>query len=96
LLFEELQRQVVMDDLVIIITADHGENMGQLGIYGEHGTADQGTCHIPMIVRWPGVTRPHVDKGLHYHLDLAPTLADILNKPACASWDGQSYAPALT
>jgi choline-sulfatase len=95
-LFEELQRQGVMDDLVIIITADHGENMGQLGIYGEHGTADQGTCHIPMIVRWPGVTRPHVDNGLHYHLDLAPTLAEILKKPACASWDGQSYAPALT
>jgi choline-sulfatase len=95
-LFKELERQGVMDEVVIMITADHGENMGQLGIYGEHGTADQGTCHIPMIVRWPGITRPHVDKGLHYHLDLAPTLAELLNKPAGASWDGQSYAPALT
>jgi arylsulfatase A-like enzyme len=94
--FKALESKGVMDDLVIIITADHGENMGQLGIYGEHGTADQGTCHIPMIMRWPGVTTPHVDSGLHYHLDLLPTLADLLNKKPSQSWDGQSYAPVLT
>ncbi|WP_417897797.1 sulfatase [Bacillus haimaensis] len=94
--FKALESKGVMDDLVIIITADHGENMGQLGIYGEHGTADQGTCHIPMIMRWPGVTTPHVDTGLHYHLDLLPTLADLLNKKPSQSWDGQSYAPVLT
>ncbi|GAA3401250.1 sulfatase [Paenibacillus hodogayensis] len=95
-LFASLEQAGFMDDLVIIITADHGENMGQLGIYGEHGTADQGTCHIPMIVRWPGMTKPgHVDTGLHYHLDLGPTLAELLGKPPAASWDGQSYAAAL-
>ncbi|MEF3308097.1 sulfatase [Paenibacillus sp. GYB004] len=96
MLFEALRRADVMDDLVIFISADHGENQGQLGIYGEHGTADHGTCRIPMIVRWPGVTQAHVDEGLHYHLDLLPTLADMLGKKPCQSWDGQSYAPALT
>jgi arylsulfatase A-like enzyme len=95
-LFEALERQGVMDDLVIIITADHGENQGQLGIYGEHATADQGTCRIPMIIRWPGVTVPHVDTGLHYHLDLLPTLAELLGREPAASWDGRSYAPVLT
>jgi arylsulfatase A-like enzyme len=95
-LFEALERQGVMDDLVVIITADHGENQGQLGIYGEHATADQGTCRIPMIVRWPGVTASRVDGGLHYHLDLLPTLAELLGREPCASWDGRSYAPALT
>lgn len=95
-LFKALEDKGVMDELVVIITADHGENMGQLGIYGEHGTADQGTCHIPMIVRWPGVTKPGVDQGLHYHLDLAPTLAELLGKKASPRWDGQSYAAALT
>lgn len=95
-LFQALEAQGVMDDLVIIITADHGENQGQLGIYGEHGTADQGTCHIPMIIRWPGVTKPHVDTALHYHLDLMPTLAEMLKLPASDMWDGRSYASTLT
>lgn len=95
LLFQELSAQGVMDDLIVIITADHGENMGELGIYGEHGTADQGTCRIPMIIRWPGLQSDHVDDGLHYHLDLVPTLAELLGAPSSSSWDGQSYAAAL-
>ncbi|WP_141336295.1 sulfatase [Paenibacillus sp. tmac-D7] len=94
-LFAALEEQGVMDDLVIIITADHGENMGQLGIYGEHATADQGTCRIPMIIRWPGVKQGIVDDGLHYHLDLLPTLADMLDSPAVHDWNGVSYAPVL-
>ena len=90
-----LRQQGIMDEVVIIITADHGENMGELGIYGEHATADHGTCRIPMIIRYPGLKRGHVDEGLHYHLDLGPTLAELLGRKPMPSWDGQSYAPAL-
>ena len=28
--------------------------MGELGIYSEHGTADEATCRIPLIIKWPG------------------------------------------
>ncbi|MEK3910280.1 sulfatase [Paenibacillus sp. FSL H7-0331] len=94
-LFAALEEQGVMDELIIIISADHGENMGQLGIYGEHATADQGTCRIPMIIRWPGMKKGVVDEGLHYHLDLLPTLAEMLDSPAVPDWHGESYAPAL-
>jgi choline-sulfatase len=95
MIFQALEQQGVMDDLIVIITADHGENQGELGIYGEHGTADQGTCRIPMIIRWPGKTSGEVDNGLHYHLDLNPTLAELMGKPAMATWDGQSYAKVI-
>lgn len=94
-LFDLLERKGVMDELIIIITADHGENMGELGIYGEHGTADQGTCRIPMIIRWPGMQEGIVDKGLHYHLDLPPTIAELLGREPMPSWDGASYAKVL-
>ncbi|MBS3734983.1 MAG: sulfatase [Phycisphaerae bacterium] len=94
-LLDALSEQGVMDDLAIIITADHGENHGELGIYAEHATADVITCRIPMIVRWPGAAAGHVDTGLHYQLDLGPTLCDIWSIEPPASWDGQSYAPAL-
>ncbi len=94
-LFAALEKQGVMDELIIIISADHGENIGQLGIYGEHGTADHATCRIPMIVRWPGMQQGLVHEGLHYHLDLLPTLADMLDMPAMPQWDGESFAPVL-
>lgn len=85
----------VLDDLVIIISADHGENQGELGIYAEHATADYATARIPMIIRIPGMMSGHEDHCLHYNLDLAPTLAELLNRPAAPSWDGRSYAAAL-
>ncbi len=96
LLFQALAAQGVMDDLIVIITADHGENLGELGLYAEHATADEITTRIPLIVRWPGVTKAgYVDNGLHYNLGLAPTLAEALGRPAAPGWEGQSFAPAL-
>ena len=94
-LFAALAAQGVLDDLAIIITSDHGENLGELGIYAEHATADEITTRIPMIIRWPGIAAGQVDDGLHYNLDLAPTVAELLGIPASPRWDGRSYAPAL-
>lgn len=94
-LIDALKEEGVYDDLVIVITADHGENMGELGLYAEHGTADHITCNIPMILRWPGKTKGNVDNGFHYNLDLLPTLAELFKQEPCQDWDGQSFAPAL-
>jgi choline-sulfatase len=93
----KLENAGVYDDTVVIISADHGENQGEMGIYGEHGTADEGTCHIPFIVRWPGGTTGTVDEALHYHLDWAPTCLELVgqgeHKPGV--WDGQSFADTV-
>lgn len=94
-IFDALSTQGVLDDLAIIISSDHGENLGELGIYGEHATADGVTPHIPMIVRWPGCVAGRVDHGLHYNLDLPPTLAELLGKQPSPFWDGRSYAPSI-
>jgi arylsulfatase A-like enzyme len=94
-LFAALEKEGVMDDLVIIISSDHGENQGELGIYAEHATADRITCRIPMLIRWPGRKQGIVDSGLHYNLDLGPTLAELLGREPRESWDGQSYAPVI-
>ncbi len=93
---DKLKQQGIYEDCAIIVTSDHGENMGELGIYAEHGTADHPTCHIPMIIKWPNAKKGIVDKGLHYNIDLLPTMADILNVEHYKKWDGQSYAQVLT
>ncbi|MFX3635946.1 MAG: sulfatase [Candidatus Pristimantibacillus sp.] len=90
-----LEQLGILEDTAILISADHGENMGELGIYSEHGTADQATCRIPMIIRWPGGVQGAVDEGLHYQLDLAPTLASLLGAENAPSWDGISYSESI-
>jgi arylsulfatase A-like enzyme len=94
-LLAALEQASVMDDLAIIVSSDHGENLGELGLYGEHATADAITCRVPLIVRWPGGRRGAVDAGLRYNLDLAPTLAELLGRPAKPAWEGQSFAAAV-
>ncbi|MRH43291.1 sulfatase-like hydrolase/transferase [Aquibacillus halophilus] len=92
---EKLEQLGIMEDTAILISADHGENMGELGIYSEHGTADEGTCRIPMIIRWPNGAKGIIDHGLHYHLDLAPTLTSLLGGIKADSWDGESFADSI-
>ncbi len=91
-----LKQAGIYDQTAIIISADHGENQGELGLYAEHGTADSATCRVPMIVKWPGGRRGATDDALRYNLDLAPTLMDLLGGRIQPLWDGQSYAPAIT
>ncbi len=96
-LFDALEKKGVMDDLVVIVSSDHGENFGELGMYAEHGTADHICNRIPMIVRWPGKANAgHKDHGLHYNIDLLPTVAALNDQQPCEAWDGSSFAAALT
>ncbi len=92
-----LKEQGIYEDMAIIMSTDHGENMGELGIYAEHGTADHINCRIPMIVKWPGGMKNHKDDGLHYNLDLLPTIAELINKkPKNPEFlDGRSYASSI-
>lgn len=88
------------DDLAIIITSDHGENIGELGLYAEHGTADEPTCHIPMIIKWPGCQKDVHAKGFYDNVDLLPTIMELLGVEKWAGakeykYDGRSYAQTL-
>jgi len=95
-IFARLEEAGVYEDTAIIVTSDHGENLGELNCYGEHGTSDYITHRIPMIIKWPGCQGGQVDEGLHYNLDLAPTLAELFGSQARTEWQGQSYARSLT
>lgn len=93
---EKLEEQGILDETVIVISSDHGENFGELGIYGDHHTADRVTCRVPYILRVPGVTDGgRVDTAMHYQADLSATLLELLGLGVPEKWDGQSFADAL-
>ena len=94
-LLNELADIGVLDDTAIIISADHGECLGELNVYGDHHTADDIITRVPLIVRWPGVTSRGVNDGLHYNVDLAATVAELVEGEAADIWDGASFADDL-
>lgn len=95
MILDKLASLGILDDVAIIVTSDHGENLGEINSYAEHGTSDCITHRIPMIVKMPGCAKGHVDRGLHYNLDLAPTLADLGTIGRGHGWQGKSYAAAM-
>lgn len=82
--------------LLVVVTADHGESLG------EHGEATHGiflygaTMHVPLVIAGTGWRlRPGVIDEPVSLADLAPTLLDVAGLPQIEELDGASLAPAL-
>jgi choline-sulfatase len=91
-----LERKGVIDDTVIIVSADHGENQGELNIYGDHQTADQPTLNVPFVVSGPIVeAKGIVQHGLFYQIDLMATVLNAVGVSIPEMWDAQPFPSCL-
>ncbi|MBU8902008.1 MAG: sulfatase-like hydrolase/transferase [Victivallales bacterium] len=89
---DELDRQGVLDDAVIIFSGDHGDAFGEHGVYSDHVNVDECIQRIPLIIRWPKRTPKNVSSdAFMYNVDFAPTICDLLDMPIPEDWDGKSY-----
>ena len=93
-LLETLDERGFAEDTLIIVSADHGESLGERNVYGDHATADDPVTNVPLVVTGPGV-EPGVDTALRYHLDLPPTVMELVGGESGPRWDGRSFAAAL-
>jgi choline-sulfatase len=93
-LFGRLRELGLDDQTAIVVSADHGETLGELNVYGDHHTADEHTAHVPCLLHWPGLS-PRRFRSLCYQVDVAATVIDLLGGSTPPSWDGRSMAPAL-
>lgn len=85
----------VLDETAVMVSSDHGETLGELGIYCDHQTADEQTQRVPLILRWPGVSPRRNDEGLHYQIDVAATLLEMLGVEVPEAWDGMGFGEAF-
>jgi arylsulfatase A-like enzyme len=86
------------DDTLIVLTSDHGEQLGDHHLLGKVGYFDQ-SFHIPMIVRDPSReadgTRGTVVRSFTETVDTMPTVLDWLGEPTPRACDGHSLLPFL-
>ena len=78
------------DETLIVVTADHGENLGEHNLYGDHQTADHPTTRVPWLMSHPTLAEPRVWQALHYQFDLAATILELLGVEVPSRWDAQS------
>ncbi|MGQ9628210.1 MAG: sulfatase family protein, partial [Anaerolineae bacterium] len=96
-LWETLEKLGVMDETLIILTSDHGESLGEHGIYFDHHGLYDVTIRVPLILRYPpALPRGLQIKGFVQHVDLMPTMLELLGIEAPDSLDGRSLLPAIS
>jgi choline-sulfatase len=88
-LMHALEEGGLADDTLILFTADHGDMLGERGLWYKMCWYEN-SARVPLIVSWPKSFKPgRVDKAVA-HVDFLPTLVDI-----ATDGKGAPYATAL-
>jgi uncharacterized sulfatase len=94
-ILESLKEKRILDDTIIVFTTDHGEYMGEHGLYGKnqwYRTAYQ----IPFIVRWPKRIRPStVINNFVTNVDVQQTLLGLMKIKPCGREQGRDASGLL-
>lgn len=84
---DDLRRRQLLDNTMIIITGDHGEEFMEKGFWGHNSSFVEEQTHTPLVVWMPGMA-PHKNERTTSHMDIAVTLMQLLG----ASNDIGDYA----
>ncbi len=96
-LFDELQSRHLLDQTVVILTADHGEQFGEHGAYG-HGLSLHGPeVHVPLLIVWAGrVPRGVVIDEPVSLRDVPATVVELIDRDGPSPFLGRSLARTWT
>jgi arylsulfatase A-like enzyme len=94
-LFGELERRGLLDDAIVVVTADHGEEFREHGGLGHGRTLYDETVRVPLLVIAPGYAGGRTVEQNVSLLDIAPTLLDLLGLPEEPRFEGHSLVPLL-
>jgi arylsulfatase A-like enzyme/Flp pilus assembly protein TadD len=90
-LLARLQAAHALDHTLVVVTADHGESLGEHGETTHGLFAYNATLAVPLIVSAPQATAGTVDAPVS-HVDLLPTILDLVGVGLASAVDGESLA----
>jgi arylsulfatase A-like enzyme len=94
-MLEALERTGQRDDTIVIFMSDHGEMLGDHGIYLKGPYFYEEAVHVPLIISGPGFARDKRVSGMVELVDLAPTLLEAAGLPRYPGMQGQSILNLL-
>ena len=92
---ERAAKKLAGGELLTVLTADHGESLG------EHGEATHGffvydsTVLVPLVVHWPGHLAPRESRAAARLVDVMPTLLQLIGSSPVPGVDGVGLLPIL-
>ncbi len=84
------------DDTLVIFTSDHGESLGDHGLYWKGFWMYEESMRVPLIMSWPGMTPSSRRVSQFAELvDLTPTIYDAIGADKPGWLQGESWWPFL-
>ncbi|WP_413717348.1 sulfatase-like hydrolase/transferase [Silicimonas sp. MF1-12-2] len=81
------------DDTILVVTSDHGEMLGDHGIWGKD-TYHDAAFHVPLMIRVPGEVPGRIT-GMTESIDVSPTILELVGARVPDSMNGTSLLPAI-
>jgi arylsulfatase A-like enzyme len=88
------EQQPWWKDTALIVSADHGEAFGEHGMYKHAFELWEVLIRVPLLVKAPGAAPKRIDLR-RSHIDLAPTIMELLGQPPLDSFMGKTLVPEI-
>ena len=92
-LIAKLEAWGIYDQTMIIVTADHGDELWEDGRFGHGGSARETLAHVPLLIHYPKLFPAAKVMSGTDGIDIVPTLADALGVAHDPEWQGMSLLP---
>jgi len=93
-LYTALDERGLLENTWLILTADHGEMLGEHGLYTHGNALYEETVRIPLLIRAPNPRNGSSTTPVSL-IDIAPTILDVAGIEPPAAFKGRSLRPAL-
>ncbi|HSY50331.1 MAG TPA: sulfatase-like hydrolase/transferase [Thermoanaerobaculia bacterium] len=91
---ETLRSQGLLENTLLIVTADHGESLGEHGEQTHAIFVYDATVRVPLLIRYPAFA-PAVYAAPVRSVDIMPTVLGVLGLPGGDLTDGHDLGPAI-
>ncbi len=93
-LIEAVDARCELDRTFIIYTSDHGEMLGDHGLWSKTQPHDP-SVRVPCVIAGPGVQRDQRSDALIELSDFAALFVELAGQPVPNTWDARSFLPVL-
>jgi arylsulfatase A-like enzyme len=93
-LVAELEARDQLSNTILVITSDHGELFGEHGLVTHGRSLYDGEARVPLLVHWPKRVRAADSYEPVSHLDILPSVLDLMGVPPHPAFQGKSFVAA--
>lgn len=93
--FSKLSKRGLLDNSIIVITSDHGEELWDHGMFGHHHSLHEEVLRVPVLIRTPRQLERRDVRDAISLLDIAPTVLEAMGADPVEAFEGRSLVSLM-